>query len=66
MNRTHWRRAPLAACCAALAALALAAAGATAATAGTSCCEGQRGQRCAAGGQRGAQPVGSVHDLDSF
>jgi len=35
MNRTHWRRAPLAACCAALAALALAAAGATAATAGT-------------------------------
>ena len=35
MNTTHWRRAPLAACCAALAALALAAAGATAATAGT-------------------------------
>ena len=35
MNRTHWLRAPLAACCAALAALALAAAGATAATAGT-------------------------------
>jgi len=34
MNTTRWRRAPLAACCAAVAALTLAATGATAANAG--------------------------------
>ena len=33
MNTTHWRRTPLAACCAALAALTLTATGATAASA---------------------------------
>ena len=52
MNTTHWRRAPLAACCAALAALALAAAGATAATAGT---------RAAASGSGGA-PITTTDD----
>ena len=52
MNTTHWRRAPLAACCAALAALALAAAGATAATAGT---------RAVASGSGGA-PIATTDD----
>ena len=52
MNTTHWRRAPLAACCAALAALALAAAGATAATAGT---------RAVASGSGGA-PIATTGD----
>ena len=52
MNTTHWRRAPLAACCAALAALALAAAGATAATAGT---------RAVAAGSGGA-PIATTGD----
>src|SRR5262249_19075515 len=32
---------------------------------GAGCCEGQRGQRRTVGGQRGAPPVGRVHDLDS-
>ena len=52
MNTTHWRRAPLAACCAALAALALAAAGATAATART---------RAVASGSGGA-PIATTDD----